>query len=222
MGVRTYVNSKGKIPPYRKAQRIEPTMLHCAGWQAQHITHWAIPAPILQVLIVGFSWHMCWSVYWMQCFKNACIAQVQIICCLYYTECTFVFVHASLYVCVCVCVCVCMCVCVCVCVSVCLCACLCMCTCVRMSWGIWCVCVFVCVCVCVCVWTCLWACEVACIQFSMPIKCAKWKQDQHRQHSVSLNKQLDQSRNFSLSTHHQHSTKNSAKRIPVAILYFIQ
>ena len=45
-GVRTHGKLPGKPPPLPEAQRrIEPTMLHYAGQQAQHTTDWAIPAP---------------------------------------------------------------------------------------------------------------------------------------------------------------------------------
>ena len=46
-GVRTHVNSNGKIPSMGKnppQRRTEPMTLHNAGHQAQHTTNWAIPA----------------------------------------------------------------------------------------------------------------------------------------------------------------------------------
>ena len=45
-GVRTHVNSKGKLPSTGAQRRIEPVTLHHAGQRSRHTTNWAIHGPI--------------------------------------------------------------------------------------------------------------------------------------------------------------------------------
>ena len=59
IGVRTHVNSKKKSPLPEAQWRVEPVTLHHAGQWVQHITDWAILAPIFFMIFSKSK-----AVYW--------------------------------------------------------------------------------------------------------------------------------------------------------------